>query len=73
MSKTIKEKKMQLIEFLTKEKEKTEKVSGYRTDPELKKIYEYIIEQLSALKMELFRDRYEAFEQTLDGVLGISR
>lgn len=72
MKKKIKERNEQLIQYLNEERHKIEQASGFRTDPDLRDTHQFITERISKLKMEVFREQYEIFENNLNGVPGIS-
>ena len=52
------------LDFLYKEREKIE-VNGIRIDPDLRKTYRFISEEIQDLQMALFEDQYQQFSDRL--------
>ena len=52
------------LDFLYKEREKIE-VNGIRIDPDLRKTYRFISEEIQDLQMALFEDEYQQFSDRL--------
>ena len=69
MKANIRERNQQLVDYLIKERDKIEKSSDFRIDPELRATYQFITERISQLKMEQFKEKYEVFEEQLSKVL----
>jgi hypothetical protein len=73
MTANIRERNQQLVDYLIKERDKIEKSSNFRIDPDLRATYQFITEKISDLKMELFQERYQHFEERLSEMLGIQK
>jgi len=60
------------LDYLYKEREKIE-ANGFRIDPDLRKTYRFIGEEIQDLQMFLFEDEYQQFSDRLmeifDGTL----
>jgi hypothetical protein len=67
----IRERNQQLVDYLIKERDKIEKSSDFRIDPDLRATYQFITERISQLKMEQFKEKYEVFEGQLSKVLNL--
>ena len=52
------------LDFLYKEREKIE-ANGIRIDPDLRKTYRFISEEIQGLQMSLFEDEYHQFSDRL--------
>jgi len=52
------------LDFLYKEREKIE-ANGFRIDPDLRKTYRFIGEEIQDLQMCLFEDEYQQFSDQL--------
>lgn len=73
MTVNIRERNQQLVDYLIKERDKIEKSSDFRIDPDLRATYQFITERISQLKMEQFQERYTEFEERLSAMLGIEQ
>jgi hypothetical protein len=71
MTANIRERNQQLVDYLIKERDKIEKSSDFRIDPDLRATYQFITERISQLKMEQFQEKYEVFEGQLSKVLNL--
>ncbi len=71
MTTNIRERNQQLVDYLIKERDKIEKSSDFRIDPDLRATYQFITERISQLKMEQFQEKYEVFEEQLSKVLNL--
>jgi hypothetical protein len=71
MTVNIRERNQQLVDYLIKERERIEKSSDFRIDPDLRATYQFITERISQLKMEQFKEKYEVFEGQLSKVLNL--
>lgn len=71
MTVNIRERNQQLVDYLIKERDKIEKSSDFRIDPDLRATYQFITERISQLKMEQFQEKYEVFEGQLSKVLNL--
>ena len=71
MRANIRERNQQLVDYLIKERDKIEKSSDFRIDPDLRATYQFITERISQLKMEQFKEKYEVFEEHLSKVLNL--
>jgi len=71
MTVNIRERNQQLVDYLIKERERIEKSSDFRIDPDLRATYQFITERISQLKMEQFQEKYEVFEGQLSKVLNL--
>ena len=72
MTANIRERNQQLVDYLIKERDKIEKSSDFRIDPDLRATYQFITEKISKLKMEQFQERYTEFEESLHTTLVIN-
>jgi len=52
------------LDYLYKEREKIE-ANGFRIDPDLRKTYRFISEEIQDLQMSLFEDEYQQFSDRL--------
>ena len=52
------------LDFLYREREKIE-ATGFRIDPDLRKTYRFIGEEIQNLQMYLFEDEYQQFSDRL--------
>lgn len=52
------------LDYLYKEREKIE-ANGFRVDPDLRKTYRFIGEEIQDLQMSLFEDDYQQFSDRL--------
>ncbi len=73
MTVNIRERNQQLVDYLIKERDRIEKSSDFRIDPDLRATYQFITERISQLKMEQFQERYTEFEERLSAMLGIEQ
>ena len=55
------------LDYLYKERESVE-ASGYRIDPDLRKIYKFINEEIQNLQLIMFEDEYQKFSDRLEEV-----
>ena len=60
----------ELLDYLYKEREKIES-TGHRIDPDLKKAYEYVNEEIKSLQMIVFESQYQEFSRRLSDLLEI--
>jgi len=56
------------LDYLYKEREKVES-AGFRIDPDLRKSYKFINEEIQNLQMMLFENEYQQFGERLMKVL----
>jgi hypothetical protein len=74
----MKDKKLidELLHYLSSEREKIES-TGYRIDPDLRKTYRFINDEIQNLQMILFENEYHQFgdrlEQLFEGSPGFSK
>jgi hypothetical protein len=52
------------LDYLYKQREKIE-ANGFRIDPDLRKTYRFISEEVQDLQMSLFEDEYQQFSDRL--------
>ena len=52
------------LDFLYKEREKVE-LTGFRIDPDLRKTYKFINDEIQNLQMMLFENEYQQFSDRL--------
>jgi len=52
------------LDYLYREREKIES-NGFRIDPDLRKTYRFISEEIQDLQMSLFEDEYQQFSDRL--------
>ena len=62
----------ELLDYLYKEREKIES-TGHRIDPDLKKAYEYVNEEIQNLQMIVFESQYQDFSRRLSELLEIRK
>jgi hypothetical protein len=62
----------ELLDYLYKEREKIES-TGHRIDPDLKKAYEYVNEEIQSLQMIVFESQYQEFSRRLSDLLEIPK
>ena len=55
------------LDYLYKERESVE-ASGYRIDPDLRKIYRFINEKIQDLQLILFAEEYQGFSDRLEEI-----
>jgi hypothetical protein len=55
------------LDYLYKERESVE-ASGYRIDPDLRKIYRFINEEIRELKLIIFTEEYKGFSDRLEEI-----
>ena len=55
------------LDYLYKERELVE-ASGYRIDPDLRKIYKFINEEIQSLQLVIFEDQYQSFSDRLEEI-----
>ena len=55
------------LDYLYKERESVE-ASGYRIDPDLRKIYRFINEEIQNLQLMIFEDEYLSFSNRLEEI-----
>lgn len=55
------------LDYLYKERESVE-ASGYRIDPDLRKIYRFINEEIQNLQLIMFEDEYQSFSDRLEEI-----
>ena len=58
----------ELLVYLYKEREKMES-TGHRVDPDLKKAYGFLNQEIQNLQMIIFEHQYEEFSQRLSNLL----
>ena len=55
------------LDYLYKERESVE-AAGYRIDPDLRKIYRFINEEIQKLQLIMFEDEYQSFSDRLEEI-----
>ena len=58
----------ELLDYLYKEREKIE-ATGHRVDPDLRKAYEFVNQEIQNLQMIAFESQYEEFSKKLSNLL----
>ena len=62
-----------MINHLTQERERIEAASDLRIDRDLKLTYDYITQEIARLNLELFQERYQQYEDSLNKILKVER
>ena len=58
----------ELLDYLYKEREKIE-ATGHRVDPDLRKAYEFVNQEIQNLQMIIFESQYQQFSKRLSDLL----
>jgi hypothetical protein len=58
------------LDYLYKERESVE-ASGYRIDPDLRKIYRFISEEIQELQLIIFAEEYQGFGDRLEEIFNV--
>lgn len=61
----------ELLDYLYKEREKFES-TGQRVDPDLRKLHEFVNQEVQNLQMVAFESQYEEFSKKLSNLLDSS-
>ena len=61
----------ELLDYLYKEREKIE-ATGHRVDPDLRKAYEFVNQEIQNLQMMTFESQYQEFSRKLSDLLEAS-
>ncbi len=61
----------ELLDYLYKEREKIES-TGHRVDPDLRKAYEFVNQEIQNLQMMTFESQYQEFSRKLSDLLEAS-
>ena len=61
----------ELLDYLYKEREKIES-TGHRVDPDLRKAYEFVNQEIQNLQMMTFESQYQEFSRKLSDPLEAS-
>jgi len=61
----------ELLDYLYKEREKIES-TGHRVDPDLRKAYEFVNQEIQNLQMVVFENQYEELSRKLSDLLEAS-
>ena len=61
----------ELLDYLYKEREKIE-ATGHRVDPDLRKAYEFVNQEIQNLQMIVFESQYKEFSRKLSDLLEAS-
>lgn len=61
----------ELLDYLYKEREKIE-ATGHRVDPDLRKAYEFVNQEIQNLQMMTFESQYQEFSRKLSDLLEVS-
>jgi len=58
----------ELLDYLYKERERIES-TGHRVDPDLRKAYEFVNQEIQSLQMIIFESQYHEFSKRLAALL----
>ena len=58
----------ELLDYLYKERERIES-TGHRVDPDLRKAYEFVNQEIQNLQMIIFENQYQQFSKRLSDLL----
>ena len=58
----------ELLDYLYKERERIES-TGHRVDPDLRKAYEFVNQEIQSLQMIVFESQYQQFSKRLSDLL----
>ena len=61
----------ELLDYLYKERERIE-YTGHRVDPDLRKAYEFVNQEIQNLQMIIFESQYKEFSSKLSDLLEAS-
>lgn len=61
----------ELLDYLYKEREKIE-ATGHRVDPDLRKAYEFVNQEIQNLQMITFESQYQEFSRKLSDLMEAS-
>ena len=61
----------ELLDYLYKERERIES-TGHRVDPDLRKAYEFVNQEIQNLQMMTFESQYQEFSRKLSDLLEAS-
>ena len=61
----------ELLDYLYKERERIES-TGHRVDPDLRKAYEFVNQEIQNLQMVVFENQYEELSRKLSDLLEAS-